>query len=80
MRGVPSKRELVRRWQADQGLVRVLMPLLESALDLAPEGAERSKIEATYALAMERWKAAQDAIEDEEPRESRVVILPRRRF
>lgn len=77
--GMPGRKELAARWQADSGLVRVLMPLLESALDLCPPSKERDKIEATYALACERYLAAQEAIKPDAP-ESRILRPNGRRF
>lgn len=79
--GMPGKKEMAARWQADSGLVRCLMPLLESALDLCPEGEERSKIEGMYALAMDRYLKAQESIKPSpDAPESRLVRPNGRRF
>lgn len=56
--GLPSKREMARMWSADQELIRALMPIAEQALDLAPPSEATAKLEATYALVMERYLAA----------------------
>lgn len=76
--GLPGKRELVRRWQADSGLIRSLMPLLETALDLCPDSPEKGRIEAQYALTMERYLAAQEAIHATVPQG--VILTLRRRW